>query len=54
MYNPVEMWCLIMIVIVKYIVITESMKIFSSLNIRCPEIGSSDAYDVLIFLLLLT
>jgi len=54
MYNPVEMWCLIMITNFKHTDITESKKIFSSLTIRCPELGSSDPYDVLIYLLLLT
>ena len=38
----------------QHFVITESTKIFSSLYIPCPEIGISDSYDVLMFLLLLT
>ena len=36
-----------MIIIFKHIDITESKKIFPSLNICCPELGSSDSYNVI-------
>jgi hypothetical protein len=45
MYNPVEMWCLTITFSFTHIDITESTIVLSSLNIRCPELRSSDSFD---------